>query len=286
MRALLSKVGPAENFPCCSTELPAGYARGLVLEARLAAKLVLELKLRVDTCTPEPGQFVMLWVPRVGEVPMSIADFEEGVLTMYITRRGKVTGYLHDNARAGFKLFVRGPYGRGFSAIERGRALLVGGGTGSAPLHFLAKRLRSKGVDCVAVLGFKSADHAILLGEMSKLCRVEVATDDGSLGFSGPAHELAAKLLSEERFDIVYVCGPEPMIAAVLELARSNGVPLEASLERYMRCAVGVCGSCVLEPLGLRVCRDGPVFSGNVLFRVEDLGRWWRDADGRRIPLR
>jgi len=53
-----------------------------------------------------------------------------------------------------------------------------------------------------------------------------------------------------------------------------------------MRCAVGVCGSCVLEPLGLRVCRDGPVFSGDVLSRVEDLGRWWRDADGRRIPLR
>jgi dihydroorotate dehydrogenase electron transfer subunit len=76
------------------------------------------------------------------------------------------------------------------------------------------------------------------------------------------------------------------MIAAVLELARSKGVPFEASLERYMRCAVGVCGSCVLEPLGLRVCRDGPVFSGEVLSRVEDLGRWWRDADGRLVPLR
>ena len=262
------------------------HARGAVVGARAAAKQVLELKLEVDLDEPEPGQFVMLWVPGVGEVPMSVADYDGGVLTMYITRRGRVTGYLHDHVREGIRLFVRGPYGRGFSAIERGRALLVGGGTGAAPLHFLAKRLRERGVDCVAALGFRSAEHAILLGEMARLCRVEVATDDGSMGFGGPVHEVAAKLLSEERFDAVYACGPEPMIAAVLELARSRGVPFEASLERYMRCAVGVCGSCVLEPLGLRVCRDGPVFSGEVLSRVEDLGRWWRDADGRLVPLR
>ncbi len=263
----------------------AGYARGIVVAAELAARQVLELKLEVDLTPPEPGQFVMLWVPGVGEVPMSVADYEGGILTMYITRRGRVTGHLHDCVRVGARLFVRGPYGRGFSPIERGRALLVGGGTGAAPLHFLAKSLRERGVRCVAALGFKSAEHAILLSELSKLCRVEVATDDGSLGFGGPVHELAAKLLGEGRFDIVYACGPEPMLVAVLGLARSSGVPLEASLERYMRCAVGVCGSCVLEPLGLRVCRDGPVFSGDVLSRIEDLGRWWRDADGRRIPL-
>jgi len=284
------KRGSGDVEPCSAPsagfELRAGHAKGVVVGARLAARQVLELKLEVSLRTPKPGQFVMLWVPGVGEVPMSVADYEGGILTMYITRRGRVTSHLHDHARVGIKLFVRGPYGRDFSPIERGRALLVGGGTGAAPLYFLAKRLRERGVECVAVLGFKSADHAILLSEMSKLCRVEVATDNGSMGFSGPAHELAARLLNEELFHIVYACGPEPMIAAVLELARSSGVPLEASLERYMRCAVGVCGSCALEPLGLRVCRDGPVFSGEVLSQVEDLGRWWRDADGRRIPLR
>lgn len=221
----------------------------------------------------------------MGEVPMSVADYEDDVLTMYITRRGRVTGYLHDHAKTGFKLFVRGPYGRGFSTIERGRALLVGGGTGTAPLHFLAKRLSEKRVECVAALGFKSAERVILYDEMSDLCIVELATDDGSRGFRGPAHELAEKLLGETRFDAIYACGPEPMIAALLELSKSNRVPFEASLERYMRCAVGVCGSCVLEPLGLRVCRDGPVFSGEILSQIEDLNRWWRDADGRRIPL-
>lgn len=265
--------------------LRAGYARGIVAESRLAAEQVLELKVEVELDDPLPGQFVMVWVPGVGEVPMSVADYEGGILTMYITRRGRVTGYMHDRVKPGFRLFVRGPYGRGFTLVDEGPALLVGGGTGAAPLHFLAKWLRERGVECVAALGFKSAQRALLVDAMSKLCRVEVATDDGSLGFRGPVHELAGRLLDEQRFTAVYACGPEAMIAAVLETAKSKSVLFEASLERYMRCAVGICGSCVLEPLGLRVCRDGPVFSGDVLLRVEDLGRWWRDADGRRRPI-
>jgi len=261
------------------------HARARVVAARLAAEQVLELRLEVALPEPSPGQFVMLWVPGVGEVPMSVADYEGGVLGLFITRRGLVTGHIHDNVRAGHELFVRGPYGRGFSAPRGGRVLLVGGGTGTAPLYFLAKRAGSGAASCTAAVGFKSSRHVILVDELKKYCDVRVATDDGSLGHHGPVHELAAALIGEERYDRVYVCGPEQMIVEVLKLLEGREEVLEASLERYMRCAVGVCGSCVLDPLGLRVCRDGPVFGGSVLRRLLDLGRWWRDPDGRKRPL-
>lgn len=259
------------------------HRRGRVLSASLACEQVLELKVEVDLPRPSPGQFVMLWVPGVGEVPMSVADYEEGLLRLFITRRGVVTGYIHDSAKPGWEVFVRGPYGRGFTIPSGGRVLLVSGGTGTAPLHYLAKF--SRGVECVAALGFKSAKHTLLLEDMRKYCRVHVATDDGSVGFEGPVHKLAESLLASESFSRVYACGPEPMIVEVLRLAERTGIPLEVSLERYMRCAVGVCGSCVLDPLGLRVCKDGPVFDGATLRGVSDLGRWWRGADGIKVPL-
>jgi len=261
------------------------HARARVTAARLAAEQVLELRLEVELPEPSPGQFVMLWVPGVGEIPMSVADYEGGALRLFITRRGVVTGYIHDNVRVGHTLFVRGPYGRGFTVPRDGRVLLVGGGTGTAPLYFLAKRAGLSTASCTAAVGFKSARHVLLVDELKEYCDVRVATDDGSLGHRGPVHELAAALLGGERYDRVYACGPELMIAEVLKLLEGREEVLEASLERYMRCAVGVCGSCVLDPLGLRVCRDGPVFSGMVLRRLRDLGRWWREPDGRKRPL-
>lgn len=255
-----------------------------MLSANLACEQVLELKVEVELPQPKPGQFVMIWIPGVGEVPMSVADYEDGVLRLFITRRGVVTGHIHDCAKPGWELFIRGPYGRGFTIPDSGRVLLVGGGTGTAPLHFLAKLAGA--AECIAALGFKSVKYTLLLEDMKKYCSVRVATDDGSLGFAGPVHKLASSLLASGNFSRVYACGPEPMIVEVLRLAEEAKIPLEASLERYMRCAVGVCGSCVLDPLGLRVCRDGPVFDGDTLWRVWDLGRWWIDADGRKIPLR
>ncbi|MEM0377426.1 MAG: dihydroorotate dehydrogenase electron transfer subunit [Thermofilum sp.] len=260
------------------------HKRGRVVGASLACEQVMELKVEVDLPQPTPGQFVMLWVPGVGEVPMSIADYEEGLLRLFITKRGLVTSYIHERAKPGWEVFVRGPYGRGFTIPAGGRVLLVGGGTGAAPLHFLAKLAR--GAECVAALGFKSSKHVLLLEDIGKYCRVHVATDDGSAGFAGPVHKLAESLLASESFSKLYTCGPEPMIAELLRLAEEAGIPLEASLERCMRCAVGVCGSCVLDPLGLRVCRDGPVFDGDTLRGVWDLGRWWRGADGSKVPLK
>jgi len=232
-----------------------------------------------------PGQFVMLWVPRVGEIPLSVALEEGARAHLIIARKGRVTGYLYDNLREGARLFVRGPFGRGFT-VRGGSALLVGGGVGVAPLIHLARALSEAGARVTAAVGFRSGDYLGLADRLGRYAdELYVATEDGSAGVRGTAVGLAAPLLERTRYDVVYVCGREAMVRQIVELALSGGLEVEASLERLIKCGIGICGSCALEPLGLRVCREGPVFSGRVLVQLEDFGRWWRDAAGRRVPI-
>lgn len=236
---------------------------------------------------PRPGQFFMVWIPRVGEIPISAASYGDGEIKIAISRRGRVTGSIHDNVRVGDRIYLRGPYGRGFTIPSMGeRALLVGGGVGAAPLLFLAEEIRRRGGQCDALLGFESRDNTIFLEEFKAACEmVWVATEDGSIGFKGMIHEALRQILQQWSHEAIYLCGPEPMMLRVLELDRIRSSRLEASLERYMRCGIGICGTCVLEPLGLRVCADGPVFPLEILLEIEGFGKWWRDFDSRKIPI-
>jgi dihydroorotate dehydrogenase electron transfer subunit len=134
----------------------------------------------------------------------------------------------------------------------------VAGGYGVAPLHFLAERALATGWEVSTVIGAETAEEVVLGSRFEALgARVEVTTDDGSLGQRGVATEAAVRLLDEWHYQALYACGPEPMLDAVEKLARQHKLPTQLSYERYMRCGFGVCGSCVRE--GWLVCRDGPV---------------------------
>jgi dihydroorotate dehydrogenase electron transfer subunit len=109
-----------------------------------------------------------------------------------------------------------------------------------------------------------------------------VSTDDGSKGYKGFASGLAKDVLKKEKIDAVFTCGPEPMMKTLL--SRCNTIPFQASLERYMKCSIGICGQCCVGK-GLRVCLDGPIFDGKTLKKVEDFGIYRRDAAGRKIPF-
>lgn len=234
----------------------------------------------------KPGQFIMLWIPSVDEIPLSILDVDErGVVSVAVKKVGDATEVLHYK-KPGEAIGVRGPFGKGFS-IKGGKILMIGGGTGSAPLYFLAKTLKEKKVDFHFILGAKNKDELLLLDELLKVCgegNLSTATEDGSSGFKGLATQLLQLILSNELFDRIYACGPEPMIREVYHLAEKCGISFEASLERLMRCAIGLCGSCIIGPY--RVCRDGPVFTNEQLRIVEnELGRWRRGFDGRRTLI-
>jgi dihydroorotate dehydrogenase electron transfer subunit len=166
---------------------------------------------------------------------------------------------------AGDAMDVVGPLGHGWAVPEGlGRALLVAGGLGAAPLGMLAESLAEKGVALSAALGAPTASRLVARELFERVARrVEIATDDGSAGECGFVTGPAARLLTSERFDVVYTCGPEPMQRAIVALAADAGVPCQVSLERLMACGIGACLSCVVSTTdGLkRACVDGPVFN-------------------------
>jgi len=239
-----------------------------------------------DLCSKAvPGQYVMIWAPGQGEVPVSLSSIcRDGASSLTVRSVGETTEALC-GLSTGDSVGVRGPFGNGF-AIAGESPLIVAGGIGAASLKPLAEDMTGGGVEPIFVLGARSADQFLfrellkgLLGE-----RLIITTDDGSRGFRGFASERALELLDERNFDGVYMCGPELMMVSIFDAAEERGVPVQASLERYIKCAVGICGSCAVGPY--RVCRDGPVFASEQLRSVrEEFGRWRMDQSGRMVEV-
>ena len=237
--------------------------------------------LRVDLPKPDPGQFLMVWLPGAEEVPMSISGIIGGNLRISVSREGPTTAKLHE-LKKGDALFVRGPFGKGFSLGDS--CLLIGGGYGVAPLIFASEVLSDSGGRWVLAVGAKNASELLFVREARGCGEVHTATEDGSSGHRGVVTDLMGKLLAERDFDLILTCGPEKMMYEVLRGGLERGIHVQASLERYMKCGFGVCGSCVLDPIGMRVCADGPVFDGALLLKTE-FGRQKRDASGARVPV-
>ncbi len=275
MSAWLTKANRLRTIRLLSIKTESPTVKTFAFKDRLCAKA-------------KPGQFLMLWIPDVDEIPLSIFDTneKEGVISVAVKRVGEATQALH-NKRVGDIIGVRGPFGNNFT-LNAGRTLMVGGGIGIAPLSFLAKKLAySKKARIVVAVGAKTRSELLFLNELKKICgeaNVLAATEDGSYGVKNLASSLAETALAKEKFDMVYACGPEKMIRKVFDQCEKHGVYMEASLERLMRCAIGICGSCIIG--GYRVCRDGPIFNTEQLRTVkEEFGFWKRDFDGKRIPV-
>jgi dihydroorotate dehydrogenase electron transfer subunit len=222
----------------------------------------------------QPGQFVMVWVPGVDEIPMALSSD----CSITVQNVGEATNALFGLGIGG-KLGIRGPYGNGFTRAEK--VLAIAGGVGAAPILPLAR------TDSVMtfLLGARTETELLFLDQLDEFTDVLIATDDGSLGHHGFVTGLMDDL-NLGIYDRIAVCGPEVMMRAILAKVAEKGLAhkTEFSLHRYMKCGVGVCGSCCIDPSGLRVCRDGPVFSGDLLLKSE-FGHYMRDASGRKKNL-
>jgi dihydroorotate dehydrogenase electron transfer subunit len=253
-----------------------------VLEVRKESATARTLSFRFPFKS-NPGQFVMVWIPGVDEVPMSLSCVDKDMKSITVEKVGEATAALHA-IKPGTKIGIRGPYGNGFVLPRKKRYLLVAGGSGAAslaPVLDVAPRLGSK---ASAVLGAKTSSKLIF--EKRLRCAAEslaVTTDDGTRGCRGFATKAAEHMMDEEDFDLVLTCGPEVMMSKVVALARERQIPVQASLERYMKCGLGVCGSCAFGRF--RVCADGPVFTGEQLAGVRDFGAQRLEPDGRRVRL-
>ncbi|MFA4641113.1 dihydroorotate dehydrogenase electron transfer subunit [Pyrococcus kukulkanii] len=217
-----------------------------------------------------PGQFIMTWLPGKGEKPFSLADRD----LIVVKKVGKFTTELF-KLEEGYYIWIRGPYGNGFSPVE-GRVALVAGGIGIPPIYALAKygNLEEK----ILIYGARSKDELALLDIENYVNEVIITTDDGSQGIKGFPTDILEK--RKEEFTQVYACGPEIMLKKVLEIMNYERVQISA--ERYMKCGIGVCGSCALGPY--LVCRDGPVFTGEQLKNTE-FGQYSRLPDGRKVKI-
>lgn len=159
--------------------------------------------------------------------------------------------------------------------------MIVGGGMGIAPLRMLAHWMEFHGMEFRTALGARTKQELIFADDFARM-GAQFATDDGSLGEKGVALSLAEKLCGAETFDVIYGCGPEVMLVALKKLAERVGCDCQLSLERHMKCGIGVCGSCCVDGSGLCICREGPVLDREELDRVTDFGLPHRDATGAR----
>jgi dihydroorotate dehydrogenase electron transfer subunit len=235
-----------------------------------------------------PGQFVMVWLPGIGEFPMSVSLNYERKSSIVIKPMGEGSRSLYNSSKGDF-LGIRGPYGRGFT-IPRTNSmfLLVGGGTGIAPIMRLTEeisKIRVRRPEVRLVIGARTKSELPFLPTMKKRLgsgKVYPATDDGTLGFKGFAHEQVEALCEEFDIDKIFCCGPEPMMLKIFNIARKNRIRAEFSLERIMKCGIAICGSCCIEDLVL--CRDGPVLNDEVLRGIsKEFGRLQRDKTGALV---
>jgi len=226
----------------------------------------------------------MLWIPRVDEIPLSIMGTEGNRVSVTVKNVGEATQTLHRMAQ-GDTVGVRGPFGNTFTPSS-GKVLLVAGGTGTAPLLFLAKKLAVKAKRLAFIVGAKTRNELIFLNQLEPLCTEQptATTEDGTYGLKCLTTHPLEQLIAKEKFDMVYACGPERMTRQVFNLTEKHHVPMQASLERLMRCGIGICGSCMIGKY--RVCKDGPVFTSQQLREVKDeLGISKLGFDGNRIPV-
>jgi len=218
-----------------------------------------------------PGQFIQVRIDKSKDTflrrPFSIhdVDYENNIIKLLIQIAGKGTKVLSE-LLPGENLNVIYPLGNSFSIPELGeKVLLIGGGSGTAPLLFLARYLNEKKITPDILLGFRNKYRIIELEEFSKYGKMYITTEDGSEGFQGLIDE--HPILTSNKYDRICCCGPEPMIKKIASYARLMNIFCEVSLENLMACGIGVCLCCVVKTTQGHVCTctDGPVFNVNQL---------------------
>lgn len=221
-----------------------------------------------------PGQFLMVWLPGVDEKPISISYAKP--LGITVRKVGAFTARLFES-KVGDFLGIRGPYGNGFS-IGKKKSVVVGGGIGIPPVTILAERINP-----ISIIGARTKDDLLFVKRLEKCSKkVIVMTDDGSAGEKGFVTDALERVLSKQKIGRICACGPEKMLVKCLEIAKKHGVSIELSLERYMKCGIGICGNCVLGES--RICRDGPVYTAEQLKGTE-FGKAKLDKSGTQIPI-
>ena len=231
---------------------------------------------------PCPGQFLMVWNFK-DEKPMSIStiDVDNNEIGITVKNVGDFTSDLHQ-LNVGDELGLRGPYGRGFDTnLEGMKILAIGGGVGMAPIASFVDEGLSLGLDIDVVCAAVTKEELLFKERLENNgAKVFTVTDDGSCGYKGYATNRTIDLLEDNSYNIAVVCGPEVMMKPIFDILEDNNVMAQYSLERYMKCALGICGQCCVDKTGWRICVEGPVFNNEDIKYIEEFGKYHRNASG------
>jgi dihydroorotate dehydrogenase electron transfer subunit len=236
----------------------------------------------------KPGQFLMVWIPRIEELPLSIMiSDKKNYAAVTIRKHGYGSTSLFE-MKKGDKLGIRGPYGNSFILKDTYKSiLLIGGGTGLVPLVRLLNTIKTKKINIVIIIGSKSKNEVFFIDlinkilDNNKLFKILISTEDGSFGKIGFPTDILKEVLSEGyyNFDMIYTCGPELMMKEIFDIVIEKKIPIQASLERYMKCGIGICSSCCINDM--LVCYDGTIFNNEQLQNFSEFGYSYRDKSGR-----
>lgn len=213
-----------------------------------------------------------------------------GTLDIVVAPVGKGTTWLSRRKRHD-QVSIVGPLGKPFSVPTKAvTCTLIGGGYGSAPLFLLAEKLREQGCRVDTIIGASTEDKIFGALDLKRVSTsLIVTTDDGSTGISGRVTDVLPDLIKSNSPDIIYACGPMPMLASVAAIATENKIFSQCSVEESMACGIGVCMTCVLPVIGddsvtrmVRSCVEGPIFRGDRV-RWSDIGTVPPDAFGAPV---
>ena len=219
------------------------------------------------------GQFVSVYSNDASKLlprPISLCgiDREKGTLRLVYRVTGEGTGTEEfSRLKAGDTVKILGPLGNGFTVVSGKKAFLIGGGIGVPPMLQLAEEMKASGEDIQVVMGYRNSD-TFLLEEFEEVAETFVATEDGSLGTKG--NVIDAIKNEKLNADIIYTCGPTPMLRALKAYAEENNMECYISMEERMACGIGACLACVCKSRekdahtnvnNKRICKEGPVFN-------------------------
>lgn len=216
-----------------------------------------------------PGQFISVYTKDASKLlprPISICETEDDKIRIVYRTVGEGTKEFSSYSK-GDTVTILGPLGNGFLDTDYERPLLIGGGIGIPPMLGLAKKLTGKKS---IVAGYRNAKETFLASELKDAGTLYVATDDGSLGTNGTV--IDAIWENQIDADVIFACGPKPMLKAVKEYAMLKGIKAYISMEERMACGIGACLGCVCKSSkkddhsqvkNKRVCKDGPVFEAS-----------------------
>ncbi|MBI2176058.1 dihydroorotate dehydrogenase electron transfer subunit [Candidatus Woesearchaeota archaeon] len=245
----------------------------------------------------KPGQFVMVWIPRLDEKPFAISYSNKGTSGALINPTGEIgitvaaVGPFSNKLYAmnpGEKVGVRGPYGTTYR-LEGKKIVMVGGGYGSASLTMLAEEALQQGIKVKFILGARTKSRLVYAEQIKKLIGTEnliITTDDGSAGMKGLVTDALKQLLHKEKIDKIFACGPDKMLKAVADIGSAAHVKGEVSMERWFKCGgMGICGHCCVDPIGIRLCVEGPVIDFETAAKITELGEYHRLKSSRKEKI-